>query len=291
MKDAEGFIRQLAEDHQSGASEIVARVAEFLRTDIDEWSADLKKLAAFGLQCIGAQPSMAPLITLFNDLLWKIQESSSGPAGADQVLDSYTARPVFPALPADFCRPGSCVLTVSYSSSVLGVLRASKDRIDRVICLESRPLNEGRTMAEKLAESNIQVTVAVDAAVVEMAARADFAISGADCVYPDGLVNKQGTHMLALAARRMDKQVVAVVSESKLIGQDAAERFMEISDQNPNEVWASPPENISVENRYFESTPLDLFDSFFVDSKVVDQNQLLAELKRLRIHPLLTASK
>ena len=291
MKDAEEFIRQLAEDRHSGASEIVVRVAEFLRTDIDEWSTDLTKLAAFGLKCIGAQPSMAPLINLFNDLLWKIQESSSGPAGADQVLDLYTERPVFPALPVEFCPPGSCILTVSYSSSVLGVLRATRDRIDRVICLESRPLNEGRTMAEKLAESNIRATVTVDAAVVEMAARADVAISGADCVYPDGLINKQGTHILALAARRMDKQVVAVVSESKLIGQDAVERCMEISDQNPNEVWASPPENVSVENRYFESTPLDLFDSFLVDSKVLDRNELLVELKRLRIHPLLTVSK
>jgi len=289
-EEEELFTRQLAEDRYSGAAEIVKRVAEYLHSDLDAWISDLKRLTRFGLECIYAQPSMAPLINLFNDLLWGIQESSDGPAAAEEVFSSYLKKPDLTPLPEEYCPPGSTILTLSYSSTVLDILLATRGQIEEVVCLESRPLCEGRTMAQKLAEGGIGATVVVDAAIAEMTAEADLVVTGADCVHPGGLINKQGTHALALVARSMEKHLLALASGSIMVGEEAAGRFIQIVQQNPDEVWESPPRNVSVQNRYFEVTPLRFFNSFLIDSNVLYLDEVLKELEEFQMHPLLISA-
>ena len=67
---------------------------------------------------------------------------------------------------------------------------------------EARPLNEGVRTARRLAEKGVSVTLITDAQMGLFVREAEAVVVGADSVLPDGsLVNKIGTHLLALAAR------------------------------------------------------------------------------------------
>ena len=94
MKGDEAWLRDLAADYHSGAVEIVARVAERLQGDVQERIGEPERLADFGLRCISAQPSMAPLVNLFNDLLWALERSTADLSVHRAVLDEYTRQPV-----------------------------------------------------------------------------------------------------------------------------------------------------------------------------------------------------
>ena len=110
---------------------------------------------------------------------------------------------------------------------------------------------------------------------------------GADCIHPGGLINKQGTLALAWLAASLGKTIVPVGSRSKILGHEAAQRFIKIAEQNPKEVWPSPPQSVSVENRYFDATPLDFFDDFFLDGDVINKRDLRGLLEAHRLHLLL----
>jgi hypothetical protein len=290
MDRDEIWFQELARDHLSGAAEIVAHVAERLRMDIAAWMSNPERLARFGQRCIAAQPSMAPLINLFNDLLWAVERSPNDVTAADHILFSYVAAGGHAPLPVDLCPAGRVILTLSYSSSVLGTLLATRDRIERVLCLESRPLFEGRTLAERLAQGGVPATVVIDAAMAEMVERADLVVVGADCIHPGGLINKQGTLALALLAASLGKMIVPIGSRTKTLSRDAAQRFIKVAEQNPAEVWDSSPQGISVENRYFDTTPLSLFKIFFLDGNMINRQDLQELLGAHRLHPLLALS-
>ena len=291
MARDDSWIEELGMDHHSGAAEIVARVAEELKKTCGSWIDDGSRLADIGLRCIAGQPSMAPLVNLFNDLLWIVESYQSIAYTVENVFEKYIASGDDAALPEDCCPFGSVVLCHSYSSSVLNVLLGSKERIERVICLESRPLFEGRTLAQRLAEGGVPVIVTVDAAMAEMLERVDVVAIGVDCIHPSGLINKQGTRALTGLAALMGKRTVAIGSKTKILGAKATERFIKIMDQDPGEVWSSPVNGVTVENRYFDTTPLDSISLFFLDGQSLNRRDIHEQLNSYRLHPRLNPAK
>uniref|UniRef100_A0A383WBQ4 Nudix hydrolase domain-containing protein n=1 Tax=Tetradesmus obliquus TaxID=3088 RepID=A0A383WBQ4_TETOB len=79
-----------------------------------------------------------------------------------------------------------------------------------VIVCESRPLCEGVSMARRLAAAGLNVTLITDAQAGVFVEQADVVLLGADAVTPDGVVNKVGSRLLALAAKAAGVPVVAV---------------------------------------------------------------------------------
>jgi translation initiation factor 2B subunit (eIF-2B alpha/beta/delta family) len=88
--------------------------------------------------------------------------------------------------------------------------RSSKGPGLSVIVCESRPLCEGVAMARRLAAAGIDVTLITDAQAGVFVEQSDVVLLGADAVTPDGIVNKVGSRLLALAARAAGVPVVAV---------------------------------------------------------------------------------
>jgi len=103
-------------------------------------------------------------------------------------------------------KPGSTVITLGYSDTVIETLAPLASRGIRVYVGEGRPLCEGRDSSRTLADAGVNVTLLTDAAMGHYAGYATLALVGGDTVQRDGsLINKSGTYLLALAAR--DKNV------------------------------------------------------------------------------------
>src|SRR5262249_5189575 len=120
---------------------------------------------------------------------------------------------------SDLIADGAIVLTHSRSSNVLSSLLESKRRAVSfsVVATESRPLLEGRTLAEQLASSGVPVTLIADAAAAASLAGVRLVLVGADRVTPSDVANKIGTRMIALAARDQNIPIYALCDRTKFI--------------------------------------------------------------------------
>lgn len=166
------------------------------------------------------------------------------------------------------------VVTISWSSTVYAVLKEVKPNI--VVVGESRPNMEGRRTALSLAEEGIKVRFFVDSALPNQIKDADFAIIGADALYPNGdVVNKIGSLLLAISTKLYNKPFYVIAHSLKLTTFDFKEdrdEFIEFHD--PKEVWTIENENINVYNPYFELIPATLITLYFTEKGGVPKEVL-----------------
>eukprot|EP00891_Asterochloris_glomerata_P008838 jgi/Astpho2/8838/fgenesh1_pm.00129_%23_8_t len=119
---------------------------------------------------------------------------------------STAARQTIAELGARFIRPGCTVLVHGFSRVALALLRkCAKSGIDfSVVVTEGRPDETGLTMARQLDELKVPVTMVLDSGVsyaLEVL-RVDMVLVGAEGVVESGgIINKLGTHHIAIAAK------------------------------------------------------------------------------------------
>lgn len=237
-------IEAIASDRRSGAMDLAGRAALAL-------SQLPRKEAIEALACLrSAHPAMAP----FAHLAQMCAEAADTRRACLEFLDRVDNADVRIAEHAVAMLPlGATVMTLSFSRTVLAALRCSGPRT-RVIVCESRPLCEGVELARQLAEPGREVTLIADAAAALFLKDAQAVLTGADTVTPEAIVNKTGTHALALAAREYHVPVWALASELKWGAPPPPDR-----DRDPREIVPDPPPGVHVRNIYFESTPIELF--------------------------------
>ena len=296
----EALIEELAGDNTSGAVEIAGRGSELLAVFADEAQAEdassfLRQLATTGKALIRAQPSMAPLFNLVNYAITSL-EGVQDVGAARQVLK--TAAEAYGEELGRRCERiaeqalalltnGSSVLTHSRSSTVLAALLLVRERgLDfEVVCTESRPIYEGRTVAARLAQEAIKVTLITDSAAGHFVSRVDVVLVGADSVSGDGLVNKMGTYPIALAARAQGVPFYALCGTEKFLPADYP--YFHIDSQDPQEVWPGHPEEVQVLNLYFDVTPLEYVSGVVTEEAILSRDALEDVLGRLRVHEML----
>jgi len=269
-------INQIASDNSSGAAEILRRAGAVFtllnRRSAEEAPADLANAQRLVTDiCVAltlAQPDMSPLLRLASAALSAARiptiASHALQAAQDSALNfienaERAARDA--ALhAAALIGDGATVLTHSRSSTVLAALLEAKrlGRAFSVVATESRPMLEGRTLAEAIAREDISVALIADAAASLAMERVDLVRVGADKMTPVNLVNKIGTRMIALAAEERGLPAYAICDTSKFIGDDCFSRPIRESG-TASEVWPDAPKGVAVVNRYFEPTPLALF--------------------------------
>ncbi|MCS7135550.1 MAG: translation initiation factor eIF-2B [Nitrososphaerota archaeon] len=179
----------------------------------------------------------------------------------------------------------SSVVTLSYSSSVLAILKEVGKSI-KVYVAESRPLFEGRKMAAALAEAGIETVLTTDAAISYMLKGADAALVGADSIFVDGsFANKVGTFQLACASKFLGKPFYVVSTTWKALPtleypeeEHAAEEVM------PPEL--SSTQKIKIRNPYFEVVPAELVTAYITEEGVLKPSQIVelieARLKKYK---------
>jgi translation initiation factor 2B subunit (eIF-2B alpha/beta/delta family) len=351
--DLDRRVAALHADTTAGAAEIAVRAARLLASAAREIpaadaTAFAEALTGLTLRILDAQPVMAPLVALAREVVGTLGAPSSGGPGAHEHRDpaspsrlaalrsgaAEAAGAFAESLPR---RQGAvaaeaalhllgmegALLTLSRSSTVERALveaarrRASAGPAPRypleVVCLESRPGLEGRTLAEALAGAGARVTLAVDAALESLIGGCDALLLGADSIGDAGFVNKIGSAAAAHAARRHAAPVIVLADTTKLLPPGFPQPLGE--NRPANEVWdgagatgagraddagrpaaeataaeraagADPPAGdtpdrppgIHIWNRYFEAVPPEL-----VTLVITEQGALTpAELAGLR---------
>ncbi len=296
------LVEAIRRDNTSGATTLVGRAAEALRL----WAlhAEPHTPAAFRAQAaragralIRAQPAMAPMVRLVNDVLWELEAACDvaeararvGEICQRFVADLETAGARIAHHASGLIPNGGTVLTHSYSQTVLDTLLAARreGKDVQVICTESRPVGEGAALARQLGGAGVPATLVIDAALAAVAPEAALALAGADAVTPAGLVNKTGTCILALAARHFNRPFYALTSSAKFVPDGC--RLGPEPPRPPQEILPEPLPGVTVRNFYFETTPLELLTDIVTEDGLLAPSQALRSLRRRRAHPALVA--
>jgi translation initiation factor eIF-2B subunit delta len=300
----ERVIDTIRADNTSGAAEL-ARMAAIAVLEWTDQTASMPprawktELLAFAPRLYMAQPAMAPLFNLVNDSLLAVESTPiqedlqprvrrAVQAFLEQLTHMHKGMtpPALELLP-----PGARILTFSYSSSVLAVLLEAhaRQRLSAVFCTESRPMLEGQRLARELARAGIAVELGVDAAIATFAERVDMALVGADSVTAQGVINKLGTTSLALASRHADTPCYVVADRHKWFPAGAAAPvFNQLKPEG--EVWSNPPTGVTIQNAYFECTPMTLFSGIVGADGVRGPEELLRQLMAMPIAQVLRCS-
>lgn len=236
-------------------------------------------LGAIALQVLDAQPSMAPLVRLLGDVLAAVEGADTVEHGrhaaanaAEEFREGLDERAGAVARhAADILPAQGMVATISSSSTVKGALLAA--RPERVLCFESRPMEEGRAFAESLVKEGLAVTFAVDAAAYSLVAQCSAVVLGADSLGDRGIVNKIGSAALAHAAAAAGVPLHVLCDETKVL---PAGFPQVVEDDRPGrEVWDAPA-GMTVWNRYFEVIPLELVNGVVTEEGVLVPEELEA---------------
>ncbi len=279
-------LKALVHDHQSGAREIGQRLLEILQRQAAQSKAEsptslVEELFDTAVKAIRSKPEMAVVFNLVDRVFAAIErrEDAADDVGAirmealavfSEEADAQQRRLEDAARrTADRIENGHVVVTHSRSSTVLRAFELARDdeKLFDVILLESRPLLEGRMLAEELARKQIPVRLLVDAAVRTAVEGADRVLVGSDAVTKEGVVNKVGTRALAVCARDADVPV-DVVTETTKAWRRAADPQLGLKTartRQPQEVWDRPPTGVDVVNLTFDLTPKTLVDALLHD--------------------------
>jgi len=290
------LLQAIERDRTSGAFELAGRAVQATLLLVKA-SADLpperflSRFSTFTRRLLQAQPSMAPLLNLVNTL-WLalegtrkraprevIEEEAGNFLAGMQVASEQVAK-----RGAGLLQRVETVLTYSYSSTILSTLLLARRQGVRfsVLCSEGRPGGEGRNLAKLLAAKGIPVTLAVDAALPGLVHQVDLCLVGADAVQTAGVINKVGTYALALAA--CAKQVpFYVLCDSRKFLPKPLERFFRIREEKPGQIWRRPPKAVTVINRLFEQTPLQLLRGVISEEGLLSPEEVRKHLRGKKV--------
>ncbi|TFG56793.1 MAG: hypothetical protein E4H30_02935 [Methanomassiliicoccus sp.] len=163
------------------------------------------------------------------------------------------------------------IVTISYSSTVMAAILALPKEVE-VSVAESLPLGEGAVTYRRLLEKGVKVSLFRDSMIAPEVAAADLVLVGADAISPEGVVNKVGTRLLAMAAKDQGVDMVALCSTSKLIP---------VLDMDPM-ASVRNSEGLRYSESIFEITPLSLFHSVITEEGVLSGVEMEKRLLRDR---------
>lgn len=256
--------------------------------DTAGWHADLDRLVA-------ARPTAINLRWAVERMRAALHESEPG-ASADALrvlaerihADDLAANRAMAVAGATMIDPGSVVVTHCNTGSLatggtgtaLGVLVEAwrQDRLEQVYACETRPWLQGlRLTAWELAREGVPVDVLVEGAVAGLMRRrkVDWVVTGADRITANGdVVNKIGTLMLAILARRFGARMMVVAPVSTLDPASPDGSCIEIEQRDGGEIWRaggldSAPAGVGTYNPVFDVTPNELIDVIVTEGGVV----------------------
>lgn len=299
------LLEPIAHDNLSGAAELARRSAlAFLDLlgDIDlPANAPIQQLRQpllkFAKCLLHAQPKMATLFNLVNRALLILDAQTSineAKSAIEKYIYNYLSIVVggsdnIAQQVAPLITDGSIVLIHSYSSTVnRALLNASRNgRHFEVICTESRPVMEGHKTATLLASSHIPVTYIIDAGIGLALQRASLVLCGADAVTSEGIVNKIGTLLLALAAHNLHRPCYILADSTKFLPSNY--KLLTEEMHSTGEVWSAAPASIVVFNRYFETIPLEHFTGVITEHGILKIPEVKLHLTNLGVSSELCA--
>jgi translation initiation factor 2B subunit (eIF-2B alpha/beta/delta family) len=207
-------VETVTTDTTHGSAYISLRALEVLRDEAavaDDWGT----VASLARQLRDARPEMAAVSNRVNRVM--VESAHRPTAVHDRAVQAVTTAASADERAAEHAATllDGPVLTLSRSGTVTETLAQT---VEDVFVAESRPGEEGRGVAARLAETH-DVTLVPDAGVAAVLADREISavVVGSDTVHPDGRVrNKLGTRAAALAADFEGLPVYVVTGRDKI---------------------------------------------------------------------------
>jgi len=277
-------IDAIAKDRTHGAMELYRQGVETILAWIEErGETHPQELTLLLAKIAEAQPSMAPLLNLVNQVLlaWE-----AGPQKAQVLLKNIlegeeTSTAILVEEGIQVLR-GKRIVTLSRSSTLLEVIKALLREGERVEILisEGRPLMGGAATARLFYEMGADVTLCTDGLIFSLAGEGDVVAVGADAITPQFLVNRCGTYPLALVAQDRGVPFYSFATTNKLLPQELVPLFR-IEDHDPGEVIKGAP--FSIVNFYFDQTPLDYITGTVTEKGILTPEELRRLIKKTKV--------
>jgi len=247
VDDPWATVEELADDEESGASEIAQRAAHALA----EIEGDRLPDAIEAL--LRGHPEMGTLWRLASEVLVASDAATGARAFLARLADDANAVPVLaPILP-------DRILTISCSETVRDVVKMREPK--EVRCMSSQPGGEGMEMMGMLAAYTDASVIDDDEAI--QGCPADAVVVGADAVTPTMLLNKMKTRQIAESARDHGIPCFSVTGETKFI---------------PVELPFSPP---------FQPTSLHLLSGIATPMGLITPTEATEHAASITLHPVL----
>ena len=239
-------LRNLKNDHRSGAREILKKAAAILTK-----SQSPEVIEAV----LNSHPDMAPLHHLCEracNAQHPTEEISALLKEIDQAPKEIAYK-FFSLLPENLT-----MMTYSRSSTVEeSLLMLQKlGKVFQMVAPESRPGMEGREFCRNLGKAGVESLLMTDAAALSKIRYVDCLVIGADRVTPPIFVNKVGTLGFTMLAKHFGVPVYLLYDRSKYVKKWTRPTDLETHDAS--EVCEQTYPGVQVANPYFEEIPLEL---------------------------------
>ncbi len=309
-------IELVTHDHEHGASWLARQVAQALAEASHAETGDtspeqrLHDIHRAAQACAAARPSMAPL-TNTAARIWHAGTPSAATTNATNATDAPQLRlarihdeaahllalwhtasnaittyahPVLHGRLFTHSRSGTVEQTLIHLAHT-----DAHNQPRTIIVSESRPGGEGVTAAQVLAEAGWQVTLVPDAAYALFIAEADTLVIGADSIRADGsIINKIGSHPLALAAEAASVPVYVLCETLKIAATDSP---LILEEMDPTEIVSHPIPGVTPRNIYFERVPAHLITGIITERGPLARDEIAAiAAEAAQAHIALTAT-
>lgn len=240
-------------------------------------------------EILQAQPGMAQLTNLFNVIFFTIENETSKDSrilsrkicGEATRFDEYSKNAVnkVAKFGANLISQDKVVFAHSNSSTIFEIFKKARDegKSFQVILTESRPICEGKELAQELSNLGIQSLYLIDAAIGIGIERADIVLLGADSLTETTLVNKIGTKGICLLSREAVVPCYTACESNKFTPKKLSPKKEQ--PRNPKEVWYEPPPETSVENYYFDEVPLELFTGIITEDGILTPSEIGGKIR------------
>lgn len=175
------------------------------------------------------------------------------------------------------------ILTHCHSSGVRGILKLANNNVDfRIFNTETRPVFLGRTTAQKMVDSGIDVTMIIDSAAPFVASNKsgpkfsiDMVLLGSDAVTLNGAaINKIGSYGISLSAFHEKIPLYIVVSLLKIKKGVYNILDIPIEIRSCNEVWADAPKGLDIVNLAFDIIPSEFITGFITEFGILKPEEV-----------------
>jgi len=254
-------LEDILNDRTSGSTEILQKLVNFFIS----YPENLNELQIVHLK------NHFGTFQIIKNFLNELQKyiSSKGKSEITDFLKSYLSKTEnnlhsisVNALP--YLEPKQKIVTISNSKTLLYVLNEYyKIQTNfEVTILESRPMFEGRILAEELLKHGIKTNLITEAMTANAVEHSDAVIIGADNILSNGdVINKTGSRNLAIICKYFSKPFYVIADKTKFSMNNEFEK----SYHNTKEIWKFPPDKIKIENYYFEKVEVDLISKIIHD--------------------------
>lgn len=295
----QNLIKVIKKDRLSGASQLSRKAANVITLFSRETKAKTtqsyyQSLLKAGKELISAQPDLIPIFNLVNSILCSVEEHKDT-LSLDELnhlvrgksekfyRNSLRSLNIIADIGETLIFNDCTILTHSFSGAVLSILKKAKKNRKRfeVVVSESRPMFEGRNLAENLGKLRISVTLVIDSALSLYLKEADLILVGADSISEKSFVNKVGTYGLSLLAKEFGVPFYLVSERTKFISQQWRGSLRHWAD--PKEVFSKKLKNVKIENPYFEEIPLMHCKKIIAPEGFLSPSQIPSAIRKTRL--------